>query len=140
LNDILWVAASTTLIAIIFPYFSLLLGFFGGFAIAPTTYIVCHILYNPMVFLNLWMFLDVMFEFIWKPNKRFIVEFSAIISLGVPTNDIDVLLFLQLPCVIWLSIKGKSKRWTKAHYINWVSSLFWFQDSLYTYDVQQSIA
>lgn len=35
-----WFAAITMLIAIAVPFFGGLLGFFGGFAFAPTTYFV----------------------------------------------------------------------------------------------------
>lgn len=38
------VAAFTMFIAITFPFFGGLLGFFGGLAFAPTTYFVSHIL------------------------------------------------------------------------------------------------
>ena len=37
--------ASTYLLAMAFPYFGALLGFFGGFAFAPTTYFVSMQIY-----------------------------------------------------------------------------------------------
>jgi hypothetical protein len=37
-------SAFTVLIAITFPFFGGLLGFFGGFAFAPTTYFVSHLI------------------------------------------------------------------------------------------------
>ena len=37
--------ASTYILAMAFPYFGALLGFFGGFAFAPTTYFVSMQIY-----------------------------------------------------------------------------------------------
>jgi len=38
----LFFSAFTMFVAITFPFFGGLLGFFGGFAFAPTTYFVSH--------------------------------------------------------------------------------------------------
>ncbi|KAG0557385.1 hypothetical protein KC19_11G125500 [Ceratodon purpureus] len=58
----------STVIAMIFPHFSPLLGFFGGFAIAPTTYILPCIIWlkinNPQ---RRWRSLD------WYLNSAFII-------------------------------------------------------------------
>ena len=39
-------AAATMFVGMTFPFFDGLLGFFGGFGFAPTTYYVCTVLYH----------------------------------------------------------------------------------------------
>jgi hypothetical protein len=42
MTNLFFFSAFTMFIAITFPFFDGLLGFFGGFAFAPTTYFVSH--------------------------------------------------------------------------------------------------
>lgn len=66
--------ALTMFVGITFPFFGGLLGFFGGFAFAPTTYFVSKHHYLMYVYSDTWMTLS---------NTK---------------------LFPQLPCIMWLAI------------------------------------
>lgn len=83
-------------VGITFPFFGALLGFFGGFAFAPTTYFV-----SP-----------------WKV-PFYILSLCDFISVTALFNTIS---FFQLPCIMWLAVY-KPKRFSFSWLTNWVCSI-----------------
>lgn len=79
-------------VGITFPFFGGLLGFFGGFAFAPTTYFVSALFLTKNNFLC----------FKKKKKKKLIFFF-----------------LLQLPCIMWLAIY-KPKKFSLSWITNWV--------------------
>lgn len=68
------VAAFTMFLGITFPFFGGLLGFFGGFAFAPTTYFVSStITLSTSVWINRnWNWIEILFcKTYGNPNKAF---------------------------------------------------------------------
>ncbi|KAA8530132.1 hypothetical protein F0562_004841 [Nyssa sinensis] len=82
--------AFTMFIAITFPFFGGLLGFFGGFAFAPTTYFVSD--YQPIFVITIGFLLNLV---LWTYCPAAKILYNCLISH---------LISVQLPCIMWLAI------------------------------------
>ena len=104
-------------IGITFPFFGGLLGFFGGFAFAPTTYFVSHN-FSP------WPFSLFFSKYLsQQTQKRNLSKGSFTKKLEyLPTDPSRFILLPQIPCVIWL-LMYKPKRFGLSWCTNWVKFL-----------------
>ena len=90
------IAAFTMFVGITFPFFGGLLGFFGGFAFAPTTYFVSHTLSWIFVILNFRKMLFVNFvgaitilekELSYNLWLFLFLILSSLVSCGLPSTN-----------------------------------------------------
>ena len=118
------IAGFTMFIAMTFPFFSALLGFFGGFAFSPTTYFVCNFsCSNPLVVFKC-SYLAILFNSQTSrtnlPNTFGCTRFGNTNTLLKKSAANGFFLLLQLPSIMWLLIyrpKALSLQWLT----NWVS-------------------
>ena len=90
-------------VAITLPFFNELLGFFGGFAFAPTTYFVSNYIYI----------------FYWAQNQPALLHKISHVGLMINLNPSNFFTY-QLPCIMWLSIY-KPRKFGLSWFINWVT-------------------
>lgn len=90
--------AFTLFIGVTFPFFGDLLGFFGGFGFAPTSYFVSHSAHH----FTIWFVI-------------YFHNFSRVNFIKSNYGWKNV----QLPSIIWLKIM-KPKRFSRSWFINWV--------------------
>ena len=101
-------AVFTALVGIAVPFFGGLLGFFGGFAFAPTTYYVRSFIF--------WFFSSNWFEL----GCSYIETSSWFTNKKSDWTDTSAAME-QLPCILWLKIK-KPKTFSFSWFANWVSN------------------
>ncbi|XP_073124165.1 lysine histidine transporter 1-like isoform X1 [Henckelia pumila] len=87
--------AFTMFVGMTFPFFGGLLGFFGGFAFAPTTYFVR----------GFWLLHKIDFHLYLFKEK----QITLIINIS----------FVQLPCIMWLAIY-KPRKFSLSWFTNWI--------------------
>ena len=114
-------AAFTCFVAICIPFFGDLLGFFGGFAFAPTTYFVSsidlssHFKCTPFILPKNCTINPVPAGLSWACGDSWVSRASCLMWIYWK-------LWSQLPCIMWLVI-CKPKRFSLSWITNWVSVL-----------------